>query len=79
MLSRLHLSSHPQAFIHLRLALLDEYSWIVDEIDKKLPSLTSQLQQLHRGHSIDGKLLLRGTIPLKVEYQNPQKGFNPTL
>ena len=57
MLSRLHLSSHPQAFIHLRLALLDEYSWIVDEIDKQLPSLTSRLQQLQLGHSADGKLL----------------------
>jgi len=42
----LHSLSHPQAFIHLRLALLDEYSWLVDEIDKQLPSLTSQLQQL---------------------------------
>ena len=50
----LHASSHPQTFIHLRLALIDEYSWIVDEIDKKVPSLTSQLQQLYLGHSIDG-------------------------
>ena len=58
MLSRLHRSPHPQAFIHLRLALLDEYSWIVDEIDKKLPSLTSQLQQLSLGDSTDGKHLL---------------------
>ena len=54
----LHRSPHPQAFIRLRLALLDEYSWIVDEIDKKLPSLTSQLQQLHLGDSTDGKPLL---------------------
>ena len=54
MLQFLHSSSHPQAFIHLRLALLDEYSWVVDEIDEKVPSLTSQLQQLHLGHSIDG-------------------------
>ena len=58
LLSLLHASSHPQTFIHLRLALIDEYSWIVDEIDKKLPSLTSQLQQLLLGHSIDGKRLL---------------------
>jgi len=55
MLSRLYLSSHPQAFIHLRLALLDDYSWIVEEIDKKLPLLTSQLQQLHLGDSSHGK------------------------
>jgi len=54
LLQLLHSSSHPQAFVHLRLALLDEYSWIVDEIDEKLPSLTSQLQQLHLDHSIDG-------------------------
>ena len=57
MLERLHSSAHPQAFIHLRLALLDEYSWIVDEIDKKLPSLRSQLQQLRRTYSIDGNRL----------------------
>jgi len=54
LLSLLHASSHPRTFIHLRLALLDEYSWIVEEIDKKLPSLTSQLQQLHLDNSSDG-------------------------
>jgi len=58
LLSLLFTSNHPQAFIRLRLALLDEYPWIVDEIDKKLPSLTSQLQQLHVSHSTDGKILL---------------------
>ena len=63
MLQLLHSSSHLQAFIHLRLALLDEYSWIVDEIDEKLPSLTSQLQQLHLGHSIDGNEI---TFSLKL-------------
>jgi len=55
MMSLLFNSNHPQAFIRLRLALLDDYSWIVDEIDKKLPSLTSQLQQLHLGQSTEGK------------------------
>ena len=59
LLSLLHASSRPQVFIHLRLALLPVYSWIVDEIDKKLPSLTSQLQQLHQGNCTDGKLLLQ--------------------
>ena len=54
LLSLLHASSHPRTFIYLRLALLDEYSWIVEEIDKKLPSLTSQLQQLHLDNSSDG-------------------------
>ena len=54
MLSLLYISKHPQAFIHFRLGLLDEYSWIVDKIDNKLPSLTSQLQQLQLGQSTDG-------------------------
>ena len=58
MMSRVRDSSHPQAFIHLRLALLDQYSWIVDEIDKQLPSLAAQMHQLHRTYSIDGTKLL---------------------
>jgi len=58
LLALLHRSSHPQTFIHLRLALLDEYSWLVDEIDKQLPSLASHLQQLHLDKATDGKLLL---------------------
>jgi len=56
MLSLLHQTSHPQAFIYLRLSLLDEYPWIVDEIDNNIPSLTSQLQQLQLNRSSDGKL-----------------------
>lgn len=58
MMSLLHRSSHPQMFIHLRLALLNEYSWIVDEIDEQIPSLTSQLQQLRLNCSDIGKILL---------------------
>jgi len=58
LISRLHKSPHPQAFIHLRLALLNQHSWLVDEIDKQLPSLTSQLQQLHLDQATDGNLLL---------------------
>ena len=60
MLSLLHQSLHPQAFIYLRIALIDEYPWLVDEIDQQidLPSLTSRLQQLALEHSTDGKLLL---------------------
>jgi len=57
LLSLLYRSAHPQVFIYLRLALLDEYSWLVDEIDKKVPSLTSQLQQLQLDSSSDGELL----------------------
>jgi len=57
LLSLLYLSPHPQVFIYLRLALLNEYSWLVDEIDKQVPSLTSQLQQLQLDHSSDGELL----------------------
>jgi len=56
LLSLLYGSTHPQAFIYLRLALLDEYSWIVDEIDQQIPSLTSQLQQLKLSQAGDGKL-----------------------
>jgi len=56
MLLLLRQRSHPQAFIYLRLSLLDEYPWIVDEIDKKIPSLTSQLQQLQMNRSSDGKI-----------------------
>jgi len=55
MLSLLHRSSNPQTFIHLRLALLDEYPWLVDEIDHKLTSPTSWLRQLHLGNSSGGK------------------------
>jgi len=55
LLSMLHRSSHPQAFIHLRLALLDEDSWIVDKIDKRL---TSELQQLRLSGSSNGKRVL---------------------
>jgi len=58
LMSRLHQSPHRQAFIHLRLALLEDYPWLVEEIDERLPSLTSQLQQLHLSQSTDGKFLL---------------------
>ena len=59
LLSLLYVSKHPhpQAFIYLRLALLDKYPWIVEEIDKQVPSLTSQLQRLQLDHSSDGELL----------------------
>jgi len=61
MMSLLFNSKHRQAFIRLRLALLDEHQWLVDEIDKKLPSLTSQLQQLQLSDSKDGKALTFST------------------
>jgi len=47
LLSLLHLSSHPQTFVLLRLALLDEYSSFVDEIDDSLTSPIFQRQQIH--------------------------------
>jgi len=56
--SLLYCSSHPEAFIHLRFALLDEYRWIVDEIDEQLTSLTAQQQQRQQEHTADGKFLL---------------------
>ena len=52
LLTLLHNLSHPQTFVHLRLALLDECSWIVDTIDQLLTSSSSQLQQLHLDDSI---------------------------
>ena len=57
LLSLLYRSAHPQVFIYLRLALLNEYPGLVEEIDKKVPSLTSQLQQLQLDRSSDGELL----------------------
>jgi len=54
--SFLYLSSHPETFIQLRLAIRDEYPWIVDEIDEKLTSLTAQ-QPPHKGPSTYGKFL----------------------
>ena len=59
LMAKLHISSHPQTFIHLRLALLREYSWLVNEVDKQLTSPTSWLQKLRLDHSTDGKVLLR--------------------
>jgi len=59
LLALLYRSSHPQTFIHLREALREEYSWIVEKIDEQLPSATAQLQQqLYLGHFIDGNFLL---------------------
>ena len=55
LLSLLHQSSHPQAFIRLRLALLNENPQLVDEVDKRLTSPTSQLHQLRLSGSSNGK------------------------
>ena len=72
LLSLLHTSSHPQTFIHLRLALLHDHSWIVDEIDKLLPSPTSRLHELHLHHSTDGKLLLPAFSSAQAEVSTHQ-------
>ena len=61
--------------MHLRLALLSEYSWIVEEIDDKLTSLTSQLQQLHVDNLTGGKLLLH-TISVNLDIPS---SFNPVF
>jgi len=60
LLSLLHHSSHPETFIQLRLALLDEYPSIVDEIDQQRTSLTNPepQQQFHMSQSAEGKFLL---------------------
>ena len=57
-LSLLYSSSNPQTFLHLRLALLHDYPWVVDEIDKELPTLTSRLHQPELGQSTNDKPLL---------------------
>jgi len=55
-MSLLNKSSNPQTFIHLRLALLDKY-WVIEQIDKELPTPTSRLHQPELGQSTNGKLL----------------------
>jgi len=50
-------STHPETFIQLRLALLDHYPWIVNEIDQELKSPTAQQPQLPLGHSTNGMFL----------------------
>jgi len=58
LLSLLHFSPHPETFIQLRLALLDEYPSIVAEVDEQLSSLTTrQPQQPVMSQTVEGKLL----------------------
>ena len=59
LLALLHNSSHPQTFIELHIALVDEYSWIADEVDQQLTSLTALQQQLRQEQPTDGKFLLK--------------------
>ena len=73
LLSRLYDSSHPKTFIELRLALVDEYSWIVDEIDEKLTSLTVQQQQPHQEHSTRGQFLLTSYSLQHIEIHESNK------
>ena len=54
----LYRSSHPETFVQLRVALRDEYPWIVDELDKQLTSRTAQPQQPHVTQSTEGEFLL---------------------
>ena len=57
--SRLYRSAHRETFVQLRLALLDEYPNIVDEIDKQRASLTTrQSQQPLMSQTTEGKMLL---------------------
>jgi len=59
LLSVPRVSSDPQTFIHLRLSLLDEYSWILDEIDDLLTSPTWQQQHLQFSHPTDGNRVIK--------------------
>jgi len=52
LMSRLHLSSHPQVFIEFRAALVDNYNWIVTKIDEQIALRTAQSPPLDRS---DGK------------------------
>jgi len=63
MLSLQHISKHPQAFVYLRLVLVDEYSWIVEEIDQRLLSLVSRKHQPNLVFSAYGKPLLSAYVP----------------
>ena len=56
--SLLHLSSHPETFVHLRGALLNEYPAIIAEIDKQRTSLTVPQPEQRRLSQPDGKFLL---------------------
>ena len=74
LLTLLYSSSHPQTFICLRLALLDDYPRIVKDVDKLLTSPTSQLQQLRLDHSTDGINLCEELIKQCIDfwrYVNP--------
>jgi len=52
----LHRSSHPETFIQLREALLDEYPQIVNEVDEQLKSQpTPQQQQPHMSQTTEGR------------------------
>ena len=57
LLALLYRSSHPRAFIELRLALLNDYRRIVDEIDQERTSLNVQQQQTQQDHPTDGQSL----------------------
>ena len=66
----LHGSSHPDTFIQLREALLDEYPKIVDEIDKQLTLLpTRHTQKPRMSQATEGKLM-SVSRPLLSRYEN---------
>jgi len=56
----LHHSSHPAAFIQLRLALLNDYPGIVNEIDKQLTSQTTLQQQQQQQQQLDMSQITEG-------------------
>jgi len=63
----LYRSLHPETFIQLRLALLDQYPWIVHDIDEQLASATAQL---HLGDSADGRLVFVNSSYLSINFNN---------
>ena len=59
LLALLYDSTHPQAFIELHIALVDDYSWIADEIVEQRTALTALQPQPHQEQPTDGQFLLK--------------------
>jgi len=76
LLSILYRSTHPEAFVQLRLALVDDYSWIVDEVDEQLSSATAQL---HLGDTADGGQIFFYQLIIKLEVHSVVKLSSTTL
>ena len=59
LLALLYSSSHPQTFIELHIALVEEYSWIADETVEQRTALISLQSQPHQEQPTDGQFPLK--------------------